>query len=97
MQDIFCELVEVKLMKRLLQKNRKKLRRKYVRKAEKNWEKGWYLSVFLPIVKGEKKCSSCTCSELATLRCSRCKQAAYCSVKCQKRHWKIHKTNCKNY
>ena len=27
-------------------------------------------------------------------RCSRCKQAYYCSVACQKKDWKTHKPNC---
>lgn len=27
--------------------------------------------------------------------CSRCKQAAYCSVECQRSHWKEHKEECK--
>ena len=28
-------------------------------------------------------------------KCSRCKQARYCSVSCQKAHWKTHKLECK--
>ena len=28
-------------------------------------------------------------------RCSRCKQAAYCSRDCQEAHWYLHKHNCK--
>ncbi|KAJ7630429.1 hypothetical protein FB45DRAFT_915472 [Roridomyces roridus] len=27
-------------------------------------------------------------------RCSRCKEAVYCSVDCQKAHWKAHKLSC---
>jgi hypothetical protein len=29
------------------------------------------------------------------MRCSRCKDAYYCSKECQKAHWKVHKTLCK--
>ena len=27
-------------------------------------------------------------------RCSRCKKVTYCSEKCQKAHWKLHKPSC---
>ncbi|KAL3151219.1 hypothetical protein ABBQ38_013060 [Trebouxia sp. C0009 RCD-2024] len=30
-----------------------------------------------------------------TRKCSRCKQAIYCSTDCQKAHWKLHKPQCK--
>ena len=29
------------------------------------------------------------------LQCSRCKKVAYCSVECQRAHWKAHKVHCK--
>lgn len=29
-----------------------------------------------------------------TKKCSKCKQAKYCSLKCQKQHWSIHKKVC---
>merc|ERR1712086_193927 len=32
---------------------------------------------------------------VATLRCSRCKQVWYCDSQCQRRHWKQHKLKCK--
>eukprot|EP01033_Poteriospumella_lacustris_P014152 gene14152-10105_t len=28
-------------------------------------------------------------------RCTKCKKVAYCSVGCQKAHWKVHKKSCK--
>jgi hypothetical protein len=35
------------------------------------------------------------CEAPAHLRCSRCKEARYCSAECQRRHWKAgHKTEC---
>ena len=35
-----------------------------------------------------------TCTRLADLQCSRCKQQYYCSPQCQKSDWKYHKTVC---
>jgi hypothetical protein len=32
---------------------------------------------------------------LTLSRCGRCRQVAYCSVGCQKAHWKLHKKGCK--
>eukprot|EP01083_Nonionella_stella_P071309 191465_1 len=93
MQEIPCDLVEVKLMTRLFQKNRKKMLDHVIQDSEKPWAKGWHLSAFIPYQKGEKKCPSC--HKLATLRCSRCKTVAYCSRQCQKVDWKLHKKICK--
>ena len=40
----------------------------------------------------DPKCQEC--GELATQRCSRCKNAWYCSRDCQLRQWKKHKPLC---
>eukprot|EP01084_Bolivina_argentea_P122286 216702_1 len=37
----------------------------------------------------------CVCSESTTQRCSGCKSVYYCSAKCQKQDWKMHKKQCK--
>ena len=29
------------------------------------------------------------------MSCGKCKKATYCSVGCQKSHWKVHKTSCR--
>lgn len=29
-------------------------------------------------------------------KCARCKKVCYCNAECQKKHWSIHKLNCKN-
>jgi serine/threonine protein kinase len=34
------------------------------------------------------------CGEPASKKCSKCKSIAYCSVDCQKVHWKDHKPEC---
>ena len=42
-------------------------------------------------------CRSLTCPDLQVNRmrkCSKCKQAAYCSPECQKAHWPLHKRQC---
>jgi predicted RNA-binding Zn-ribbon protein involved in translation (DUF1610 family) len=40
----------------------------------------------------DPKCAEC--GELATQRCSKCRQAWYCSRDCQLRQWKGHKAMC---
>ena len=35
------------------------------------------------------------CGSLAEVKCSNCKAIYYCDRNCQKRHWKQHKTACK--
>ena len=42
-------------------------------------------------------CSNSPCSKKAPNRCSACQKVAYCSAKCQKSHWKSHKSNCCPY
>lgn len=45
-------------------------------------------------VKFERSCTSPTCSNPATKKCTGCRQATYCSVKCQRVDWKRHKPSC---
>ena len=40
----------------------------------------------------DPKCAEC--GELATQRCSRCKNEWYCSRECQLKKWKAHKQYC---
>jgi len=40
----------------------------------------------------ESPCKACT--KPGTLRCSKCKNATYCSADCQKKDWKDHKKAC---
>ena len=42
-----------------------------------------------------RKCANCT--KPAPNRCSACQKVAYCSAKCQKSHWKNHKSQCCPY
>lgn len=40
-------------------------------------------------------CDGCGSGSLATMLCSACRQARYCSQACQRSHWKSHKADCK--
>ena len=41
-------------------------------------------------------CSKCLADTINPLRCSKCKMSIYCSRKCQKEDWSIHKADCIN-
>ena len=34
------------------------------------------------------------CAAIVLSKCGKCKQAQYCSVGCQRAHWKLHKQQC---
>ena len=59
-------------------------------------------SVFIEKLPGA--CSNCLLSfafpdsdkQVKALRCSKCKETHYCSPQCQKRHWPIHKAECRH-
>jgi hypothetical protein len=40
-------------------------------------------------------CSAKGCSNTGLLRCSSCKKDAYCSVACQRAHWRNHRPTCR--
>lgn len=42
-----------------------------------------------------KGCTNCGKKDVSTKRCSGCKFVRYCTVACQKAHWKKHKPVCK--
>jgi len=46
------------------------------------------------ILMDKKNCSHCN-TPGAEKTCSVCKSAVYCSVDCQRKHWKVHKPHCK--
>jgi len=43
-----------------------------------------------------KSCLCCLKQVDGSKKCGRCRTASYCSVECQKQHWKVHKNNCKD-
>ena len=46
--------------------------------------------------KSQGGCASCGIASTDLKKCSSCKRTKYCSVECQKRHWKVHKKICKS-
>ena len=40
------------------------------------------------------RCARCGTAAGKLRRCGRCKGACYCSVECQRAHWKVHKDGC---
>lgn len=40
-------------------------------------------------------CANCGKTDVPLFSCSGCKQVKYCSKECQKKHWRIHKPDCK--
>jgi hypothetical protein len=46
------------------------------------------------IDEGLSACSSCQKEDIELKRCSHCQAVAYCSVTCQRQHWKAHKPEC---
>ena len=47
------------------------------------------------VSKNVKTCAVCNAALAKPKFCSRCKEVAYCSPICQKKHWKTHKKECK--
>ncbi|KRZ66328.1 Ankyrin repeat and MYND domain-containing protein 2 [Trichinella papuae] len=46
------------------------------------------------ILTEESFCAACAVWDKQLLLCSSCKKEKYCSVRCQRLHWPIHKTTC---
>jgi hypothetical protein len=40
------------------------------------------------------KCAGCTLHQPGAKKCSRCLRVSYCSVRCQRSHWKKHRLTC---
>ncbi|KAI1134540.1 hypothetical protein F5Y05DRAFT_208660 [Hypoxylon sp. FL0543] len=43
-----------------------------------------------------KICFSCGTNDVELHKCNRCKMARYCSKRCQREDWTIHKRVCEN-
>ena len=41
-----------------------------------------------------RSCGNSLCSKLGKLHCDRCKNEFYCSQRCRKKSWKVHKLSC---
>jgi len=60
--------------------------------AKRRWDK----VLFAPQDQGKfcARHTCCMCGALAKSHCSKCKEAVYCSSKCQTANWPKHKTHC---
>lgn len=47
-----------------------------------------------PVISVVERCNGCQLVSQTLRRCSRCLTVQYCSVVCQKQHWKQHKSEC---
>lgn len=46
---------------------------------------------------GDDDAGTCpVCKKVAENKCTGCKKVFYCTRECQKKHWKMHKTECKS-
>ena len=48
-----------------------------------------------PLLRNNGTCITCGKSPV-TSRCAKCRKVFYCDAACQKKHWKTHKSLCKN-
>jgi hypothetical protein len=103
MGEIPVEVDEIELMAALLEKNAERLDPSFVRSVEKH-PQILSVSFLTPITEAaqnafyqslEAYCYQCGTSGVDVLKCSRCKQAAFCSKECQKKNWKFHKQSCR--
>ena len=103
MGEIPVEVDEVELMAALLVKNAERLDPAFVRSVEKHADT-LSVSFLTPITEAAQNtfyqsldayCYQCGTSGVDVLKCSRCKQAAFCSKECQKKKWKFHKQSCR--
>lgn len=53
-----------------------------------------YLATSLPSMNRQVKCQLYGCCNLGSKYCGACRESCYCSSKCQRGDWKLHKTWC---
>ena len=59
------------------------------RPGSSNWKK-----IAQANLKRGSPCGVDSCKKMATKKCGRCKQEVYCSTRCQKIKWNVHKKTC---
>ena len=93
-QDLIQELEKamenVKTMKDLVQTQKQQLVELTILKAIKKLDKS--KKPPKPLVRGI--CDNPSCSAQSVHRCSRCLQAAFCSMQCHVTHWPVHQGDC---
>jgi hypothetical protein len=40
-------------------------------------------------------CEFCGCTNVKLKACGQCHSVGYCNIECQRKHWKVHKTHCR--
>ena len=49
-----------------------------------------------PVPSSDKLCTYCRLKLSKVMTCSGCRNVSYCGIECQKKHWKVHKSYCRN-
>ena len=70
----------------------------YSKKTSTEWKcDKAYLLDFTFEPRPKSTCGECKKKDYGYKKCSACKTTRYCSVECQRKHWKTHKPQCKEY
>ena len=49
-----------------------------------------------PVTSSDKSCTYCMVKLSKVMTCSSCHNVSYCGIECQRKHWKVHKSSCRN-
>ncbi|KAK9812054.1 hypothetical protein WJX73_001431 [Symbiochloris irregularis] len=100
------KMLEAMLIREILMANAARLSPEYTRRCKQAWGVAgtpYQVSFLVPAtvldaqqLEGlQARCGNSACKTLASLNCSRCQTAKYCSARCQRAHWPTHKAQCK--
>ena len=89
-QELKIAMENVKAMKEVVQKQKQHLAELEILRASKKLYKSQMPPK--PLVRGI--CDNSSCSAQSVHRCSRCLQAAFCSMQCHVENWPVHQGDC---